>query len=121
MGEQGCLTNEKFYNLEVSNNLQVNKFTDKIIYDFQKITSAGTIDLNKPLIIIDTSPGINLIFEDGMDGQMIMLINYGSNVNLKKENGDNHEYRKNDGSNSAILNGQSGIKLIWYEDKWFQI
>ena len=41
MGEQGCLTNEKFYNLEVSNNLQVNnlevsnnlqvnKFTDKI-------------------------------------------------------------------------------------------
>ena len=30
-----------------------------------------------------------------MNGQMIMLINYGgSNVNFKKENGNNHEYIK---------------------------
>jgi hypothetical protein len=119
MGEQGCLTNEKFYNLEVSNNLQLGS---KMIYDFQKITDAGTIDLNKSLIIIESNSEINLIFEDGMDGQMIMLINYGSNnANFKKENGNNHEYRTNLGGTGDKLQGKTGIKLIWYEDKWFQI
>ena len=122
MGEEGCLTNEKFYNLEVSNNLQVNKFTDKMIYDFQKITSDGTIDLNKPLIIIESSTTINLIFEDGINGQMIMLINYTNyNVNFKTSNGGSMNYRDNSGGTEDKLEGRRGIKLIWYEDKWFQI
>ena len=117
MGEQGCLTNKRnnlevsnnlqVNNLEVSNNLQVNKFTDKIIYDFQKITSAGIIDLNKPLIIIDSTSEIELTFKDGMNGQMIMLINYGgSNVNFKKENGNDHQYKNSNGNDTSALNSE---------------
>ena len=119
MGEQGCLTNEKYYNLEVSNNLQLN---GKMIYDFQKITSAGTIDLNKPLIIIESSSEINLTFKDGINGQMIILINYTNyNVNFKTRNGDSLNYRNNSGATDDKLQGERGIKLIWYEDQWFQI
>ena len=85
MGEEGCLTNEKFYNLEVSNNLQLN---GKMIYDFQELNDNGDIDLNKPLIFI-TKPGggvhININLEVGQKGQMIILVrtdNNGGNVNI---------------------------------------
>ena len=122
MGEEGCLTNEKFYNLEVSNNLQVNKFTDKIIYDFQELNDNGNIDLSKPLIFI-TKPvagNININLKVGQKGQMIILVrtdNNGGNVNIQ----GNHcnVYNINEAAANNNLTPRKSYKLICDGTDWY--
>ena len=121
MGEEGCLTNEKFYNLEVSNNLQLN---GKMIYDFQEIEINGSdIDLNKPLIFIKPTGPINLVFRNGLKGQMIILINTTAHiVTLLKRDGSNQDYKVNGGgADSNTLDPNNCLKLIWNDNYWFEI
>lgn len=119
MGEQGCLTNEKFYNLEVSNNLQVNKFTDKIIYDFQELNDNGDIDLNKPLIFI-TKPlavNINITLGIGQKGQMIILVRTDNNAGNVTIDGGNVLNINGAGGND--LNSDKSYKLICDGTRWY--
>ena len=116
MGEEGCLTNEKFYNLEVSNNLQVNK----IIYDFQELNDHGDIDLNKSLIFI-TKPvagNININLGIGQRGQMIILVRNDTNAGDVIIGGGNVDNINRDVSNNN-LNSHKSYKLICDGTRWY--
>ena len=82
MAEQGCLPNEKYHDLEVSNILKVNKLkVDKLIYDFETVKISGQdLSLNKAVSIYteNTVTLPTVVLPDGIDGQIKIIINRSS-------------------------------------------